>query len=176
MLTMGERDAGAGGHGGERGDAGNHFEGNAGLGELFRFFATPTEHIGIAAFEPNHGFSSHRTVAEDLMDLVLGERVIPPTLSGVDDFSAGRGESEENGIDQRVVHDDVRAAQDFGATEGEETGIARTGPDEVHTTRFRFRHGRRVTGSPGVGEGRRTEDRGRRCSLARRPVVGLGGR
>lgn len=89
------------------------------------------------------------------MDFILRERVIASTLAGIDDFSAWRCQPEEQGVDERVVHDDVRAAQDFGASESKETGIARTCPDEVNAARFRFRHGRSVEGRPGAGEGRR---------------------
>ena len=94
QAPVGDRDAGVGGHGDRRGDAGHHLEGDAGRGQGQRLLAAPAEHERVAALEPHHGLAGPAPVDEQGVDRVLVDRAAG-RLADVDPLGAGRGQVEQ---------------------------------------------------------------------------------
>ena len=182
-VAQGHRDAGVGGHGDGRGDAGHDLEGDAG------------RRAGPAASSPPRANTngspplSRTTVAagaavldEQRVDLVLGHRRAAGRLADADALGAGRRQVEQRRDRQPVVDHHVGPAQHLGAPHGEQPGVARA----------RRRRGRRsrlgtigpdresVSGSSSAappvveqvaGDGRARRPRGRRRRAAWRSTT-----
>ena len=128
---MRERHAGVGGDAQRRGDAGDDFEGDAGIGQRFGLFAAASEDERIAALEPDHGEAAARALDQHGADLFLGEGVGGFLLADVEALGVGRGEIEQ-GVGGEVVEEDgVGLLQNAAAFDGDEIGIAGPGAYEV---------------------------------------------
>ena len=81
------------------------------------------EHEGVAALEAHHLEPGPAPRHQQLADLVLVHRGPAGRLAHVDQLGAGRGQVEQAGHRQPVVHDHVGAAQHLGAPNGQQAGI-----------------------------------------------------
>ena len=68
-------------------------------------------------------------------------------LASVDDFGGPGNQAQQVPVHQRVIDHDVRAAEQLGATQGEEAGITRPGAHQInHACRL---HARGILGGKG---------------------------
>ena len=86
---------------------------------------------------------------------VLGEVDLARGLARGDQLGAGGRELEQRGRRQAVVHDDVGRAEQLGAADGEEPGVARARADEVDGHRGVVARGRAASVRRGRGARRR---------------------
>src|SRR5438876_5118948 len=127
---MGHWNAGVGRSRDRRADARDDFKANAGGLERGRFFTAPAEHEGIAALQPNDSATAKRLDDQKRVDLLLRPRVVTALLPDEHETGVRRHQLEQARVHQAVVHDNVGTAEQAAATDGEKTGIARTGADE----------------------------------------------
>ncbi len=127
-----------------RGDAGDHFERNAGVGERFGLFAATAENEGIAALQPHHREPPARPVDKHLADLFLCVGVHGFLLPYIKPLGCGRCEFEQRVIGQMIVEDGVGRGEDAPALPGDQFGIAGPGAHEIYLIHRRdlvFRNG-----------------------------------
>ena len=130
MGAVRERDAGVGGGGEGRRDAGNDFEGDAGGHEGLGFFAAAAEDERIAAFEPNDVFALPGKADEGGLDIGLRAAKAAAFFTDEDFFRIGPGEGEDGGGDEVIVDDGVGFADEAVSLEREQLGVAGAGADE----------------------------------------------
>src|SRR5205085_12105016 len=118
-----DRDPGGAGHGRERRDACDYFEGNAGFGERERLLPAAAEEERVAALEPHDVVAATAERNEQLVDLFLLEAV------ALDAQCVGRRLVDELGCDEAVVHDDIARAHAFEALDRDPSRAARARPD-----------------------------------------------
>ena len=111
VAPVGHRDAGVGRHRHRRGHPGDHLEGDAGRGQLFRFFAAPAKDKGVAALEAHHREPGPGPFHQQLVDAALGHRVGPGLLAHIEQFRPRRGLFQEFRAGQLVVDHDIGPAQ-----------------------------------------------------------------
>ena len=139
-TPVGDGDPGVGGHGHGRGDPGDDLEGHPGPDEGLGLLAPPAQNEGIAALESHDLEAGQAPVHQQPVDLVLGHGGAG-ALAHVDQIGPGRGQLQQRGLGQAVVHHHVGPAHHLGAPQGQQPRIAGAGPDQVD------RH-RRLTGRP----------------------------
>ena len=92
---MGERNAGVGRDAAGGGDAGHDLEGNAGGGQRLDFLAAAAEDERVAALQPHHALALARQPHQQLVDLVLAERMVAALLAGVDALGLAAAQLED---------------------------------------------------------------------------------
>ena len=143
-VAVGQWDPGVGEHAVGRGYSRNDLEGDAGLAHGLGFLAAAAEHVGIAALETDDALAGAGMRDQQLEDLVEGAPAVTSPVADADALGVRTGEVEQPPVEQVVVEDDVGFPQVLSAAQGEQSGITRTGADEVHTARARRREGARV--------------------------------
>src|SRR5207247_5787045 len=139
----------------------NDLEGDAVARQRLRLLAAPAEDEGVAALEPHDTAPAPRVPDEERVDAFLGQRVSAARLAGEDAARPGCL-VEEASIDQAIVDDDVGAAQELEATDGDQPRVAGAGADECHrpythaATPRRSRRWRLASSSPRSTMSRRT--------------------
>jgi hypothetical protein len=128
--AMRDRNPGVCGSGQRGRNARHDLERDAGRGQLLRFFATASEDERIAAFEPDDRFPFLRFVDQELVDLLLRQRVFRCTLADVDNFRALRRAIRDGVGDESIDGDEIGACDEVRGADRQETGIAGTGTDE----------------------------------------------
>ena len=136
-VAMGEWNTSVVGCCDDRRDARDDFEWNLGLGQCLGFFAAAPEDVRVAALEANHGFAFTRFRNQQRIEFVLWHSVIFGAFAAVNDLGGPRSEPEQIRINERVVHDDIGATEQFRAAHGEESAVAWSGTDQIDRT-FRF--------------------------------------
>jgi hypothetical protein len=106
-----DRDAGVGGYGDGRSDAGHDLEGHAGGDQRGRLLAAAGEHEGIATLEPHHRLPTAPALDQQVVDLGLRQAHVPRRLADVDALGGGGCQIEQRLLRQSVVDDDVGPAQ-----------------------------------------------------------------
>ena len=111
MIAVRERDAGVVGHSRKRGHAGHDLERNFRVVQALGFFATATEHVGVATFEAHDGFA-FAGFGDELFDdvgaIVFG---VFGSTSPEKNFCFRGREFEQGKIYQRVIDDDIGTAE-----------------------------------------------------------------
>ena len=126
QRALGQRRRGQGGA-----DARHHLTGNAIGLQRGQFFFEPTEHAGIATFEPHHPRMTARRVDQQRIDRGLPGGMAEAAFAHVQPFSLGR-QIAQRGIGQRVEQHHLRLRQPARAAHGDQVGLARSGADEDH--------------------------------------------
>ena len=134
MFAMRQRDAGVGGEAEGRGDAGDDFEGNAGLGQRFGLLTAAAEQEWVAALEPDHGEPAARALDEHGGDFILGKSVRRFLLTDVEAFGGGWREIKQRGGRQVIEEHGVGLGEEAAAFDGDQLGIAGAGADEIDFT------------------------------------------
>ena len=99
---------------GDRGrNAGNDFERNPGARQLLGLFAAAAEDEGIASFEPHDSFSLSRFGNEQLVDLILRQRVRARSLSDI--HALASHERRDLRRDERIECDEIGARDQFSS-------------------------------------------------------------
>jgi hypothetical protein len=80
VVAMGDRNAGVGGTGDGRTDAGHDFKGTAGFDQFLGFLTPASENEGVAAFEPGHAFAGKRLPHEQALMSSWGMVWLPASL------------------------------------------------------------------------------------------------
>ena len=115
-----------------RGDAGHHLERNAEGREGLDLLPAAAEDERIAALEPQHPLAGEREPGEEIVDLVLRDRVVTGLLPGVDSLGVAPRQIEHRVRHQAVVDDDVRLLHEPQGPEREQVRVAGSSPDQVH--------------------------------------------
>ena len=151
-VAHGDRNPGVSRDGHRRGDAGHHLEVHVGTGQRGGLFPTAGEHEGVASFEPNHLLSGPAPGHEQGVDVVLGGAGSAGLFAHRNALSVRRGQIEQRGHRQPVVHHHVGTGQHLRAPQGQQGGIARPRAHQVHGHRAaptgRPANRRPVTGPP----------------------------
>ncbi len=127
--TVGHRNSGSSGRGNHRRHTGDDFEVEAGGHEGKRFFATPSEHERIAAFEANDVAPALAELNQQFVDQLLRDGG-PRSLADVDQLGTLSCKRENSGANERIVHDDVGGLQPTQPADRQQVGVARPGADE----------------------------------------------
>ena len=127
---MGDRDAGVGRASNRRRNARHDLDRNARRDQLLGLFAAATEDEWIAAFEAHDALPLLRLVDEQLIDLVLRQRVCAGPLADIHDLGRRRETIDDVGGDKRVDGDEIGVGDQFRGSDREKTGVAGTGADE----------------------------------------------
>ena len=130
---MGDGDAGVGGGGDARGDAGDDLELDPGRAQRFALLAAATEDEGVAALEADDALAGLRRLDQPLPDLLLRYRRHAGLLADVDQLGVLAGAVERPGRDQAVVEDRRRRWRSAPAS----------APSSARDRRARHRPGRR---------------------------------
>ena len=128
---MGDRNAGISGRCDGGGDAGNDLKRDARRPALLRLFSAPTEDERIAALQPCHRLALFGLRDQQGIDVRLPHRVLGARLADIDLFGVGTDMLEQGGVREPIVHHDIGGAQQLHAAHGDQSGIARPGPDQV---------------------------------------------
>jgi hypothetical protein len=131
VIAVGDRDAGVGGAGDGRADAGDDFEWHAGGGEFGGFLGAAAEDHRVAALEADHGAAGLGFLYDERVDLVLRHRVVLGALADVDFAAARFGPREKFGVDEGIVDEHIGALDDLLGSERDETDVTRSGSDEI---------------------------------------------
>ena len=75
------------------------------------FLAAPAEDEGVAAFQPHDPLAPACVLDDELVDLVLRQRVLGRPLAHVDQLSVRGCMGEQAGVDQPIVEDHLRLRQ-----------------------------------------------------------------
>ena len=130
QAPVGDGHARIGRNGDGRRDARHHLKGHPGRLQGEDLLAAATEHERVAAFEPDDLPPGPAVPDQHRVDGVLIHRPAG-RLPDVDALRPGRRQFQEAGVRQPVVHDDVGAAQQLGAPDGQQARVAGPGPDQV---------------------------------------------
>ena len=128
-IPMGKRDAGIGGAGEGRGNAGNDLVGHLGLVESRHFLGATPEYKGVPTLQPEHPLALSGLLHEKFADLLLGHGVTAGLLADVDPFAILRNFFEQERVDQVVVDHDLASGHEPHRLDGDEIKVAGTGPD-----------------------------------------------
>src|SRR2546422_5889312 len=128
-AAVGQRDPGVRGHRDGGGHPRHDLERDPRARQRLRLLAAPAEDEGVAALEPHDAPAAPRVPHEEGVDLLLGQRVSAARLAREDPARPWRL-VEETPIHQAVVDDDVGAAQEPEAADGDQPRVAGTGADE----------------------------------------------
>jgi hypothetical protein len=120
----GGRRRGAGGH------ARHHAPGDAGGGEGGRLLAAAAEQEGIAALQPHHALPGARRGDQPRGDLRMRHRRRALALADRHERGARPHQAQHAATGQRVVQDDVGAAQRLGGAQRQQARVAGAGADE----------------------------------------------
>ena len=132
---MGERNAGVGGNGDRRRDAGNDLEGDAGRRQRLGLLAAAAENEGITALESDDALALPRSGDEQPDDLVLFDTLTAAVLADQHALGPLRGVVEQARIGQVVVDDHIAALQAAHSIDGDQPGASRPGADQIHRSR-----------------------------------------
>ena len=113
------------------GDAGDFLERHARVQQFLGLFAAPAEDVGIAAFEPGDDFAFFGFFYDELVDAVLRERMVSGDLADVNAFRVGPGIAEQGVVGEVVIHDHIGLFENVLALDGQQTGVAGSGADEI---------------------------------------------
>ena len=126
-VAHGDRDAGVGRHARWPSEMpGTTSNGTPAASSAGGLLAAPGEHEGVAALEPDHlpaRPGPARPAAASISSWAMV--ALAGRLAHVDALGAGRGQVEQAGHREPVVHDDVGPAQHLGPPHGQQPGIAR---------------------------------------------------
>jgi hypothetical protein len=131
---MSDGDAGVVGNSDGGSDAGDDFERDAGFGEFLGLFASAAKHVGIPPFEADDGATFAGLLDEQLVQFLLGNGVLVGAFPGVKDLGGARCVTEQVGVYQGVVDNDLSLGEKGGASEGKESGISRACTNEINDT------------------------------------------
>jgi hypothetical protein len=131
-IAVGDRDARVGGGSHARGDAGHDLEVDARLDQLLALLAPAPEDVRIAALEAADDEAGPGLLHDQVVDLVLGQGVVPALLAHVQDLAIRLAPLQEVGVGQVVVDHDVAGLDDLLGAQGQHARIARTGSDEEY--------------------------------------------
>ena len=128
---MRDRDPCGGGTGDSRRDTRDDLERDAGRSKRLGLFPASAEHERVAAFQPDDRVAGARLADQDARDLRLRLGVLLWLLADVDPLRVRAHEAHQRAGPEPVVDDDVCAAKEREATNGDQAGIAGAGADEV---------------------------------------------
>gem|GEM_PF-3377343 len=131
-IAMRERDTGIGRAARRRRDAGHHLEGDALGGERVDLLAAAPEDERVAALQAHHALAFAREAHQQVIDVLLRQRVLRALLAGVDALGLQAHQVEDRLRHQAVVHHHVGLLHEAQRAEGEQVRIARTGADQRH--------------------------------------------
>ena len=127
-----DRDAGVGGGGDGRRDAGHDLEGHAGREQGAGLLAAAGEHERIAALEAHDLLAPPAALDQQRVDLRPGASWPGPgALPTLMRSAPRRRQVEQAGDREPVVDDDVGAAEHLGAPHGQQPGITGSGTHQV---------------------------------------------
>ena len=132
------------------GNAGHDFKRDAGGGQFPGLLAAAAKDVGIAALEADDAFAGAGFVHQQLVQLVLGNGVVAGAFAGINQFRARRGQAEQVPVDERVIDDHVRAAEQLRPAHGNQAGVARAGADQIDSP-FGF-HGGQFRGQTPIAQ------------------------
>ena len=127
---MRHRDAGGGGDRDRTGHAGNDFDVHAGSNAGGGLFRSTAEDERIAALEPHHTSTGGRAFDDQIVDLLLGQRVCVRRLARVDDLDIVSEGGEQLAWGEPVHHDDVGAREQLTTARCNQPGVAGSATDE----------------------------------------------
>ncbi len=109
-IAMSQGNTGVVWHGDKRRNSRDDLKSYAGIGKLFCLFAATAKDVGIATFEPDNGLAFARLCDQQLVELILRNRVLFGALATIDDLCRFRRESQQLGIHKRVIDHDLGTA------------------------------------------------------------------
>ena len=135
MVAMGQRQAEPAGQSQGGGDAGHHGDGNAVAFQHLDLLAGATEDHRIARFEPHHMLALLREAQHHGIDIFLLAAVARGALAHQHPPGLAAGHFEHLGRDQVIEQDHIGRLQRAHGLDGEEIGIAGSGPDQGDSAR-----------------------------------------
>lgn len=126
MVAMRQGDAGIGGAGQRRGDAGHDLVRHVVRAQVFQLFAAASEDEGVAAFQAHHAPAGARLGQHEGVDARLGGVVVfAGQLAHGHAFSVAARQRQHALADQAVVQDDVGFIERAQRLERQQAGVAR---------------------------------------------------
>ena len=113
----------------------HHLHGHAGVSAERELFAAATEHVRVAALQPENALARLRVPDEDRVDLVLRHRVVTGQLADVDHRHAIGEPGEQCARAEPVGHHDIRLREKVASAHGDEVGVAGAATDECDGAR-----------------------------------------
>jgi hypothetical protein len=95
-------------------------------------FAAAPEDERIAAFEAYDDLAFLGLVHEELVDLILRQRMRAGPLADVHDLGGFRDARRDVVRHERIEGDEIRLRDQFRGAQGEQTGVAGAGADEIN--------------------------------------------
>jgi hypothetical protein len=130
------RDAGVGGDRHRGAHPGHDLERDPGLREGQRLLAAPAEHERVAALQAHHEPTGAGVLDQERVDPGLRQAVGARVLAREDAEGARRRLVEQRRVDQAIVDDHARSAEDLDPAHGHEARIARPRSDQVDAPRL----------------------------------------
>lgn len=124
----------------------------------------PPEDRGIAPLQPHHHPPRCGFAHEQVVDVGLCPGRAIGNLAHGNDPGLATGKFKDRGVDQPVVHDDIRLVQEPPRLQRQEFGIPRPGTDQMHDA---------PPGLHAPGQKPFQLGLGRRCTVLQRPRPGL---
>src|SRR3990172_4174246 len=128
LAPIGERNTGTGTGSESGGDARHDVEADAMRTQVVDLFAAAPEDERIAAFQAYDGLSTASALNQNRVDLLLCRAATADILADVNVLGVAPRKVQHFASDQAIVHNHVRFLQRSQALEGEQPGIARSGP------------------------------------------------
>ena len=128
---MRNRNARISGRGNRRRDAGHDLKRHARRPTLLRLFPASSKYERIAAFQARHRFALPRLRNEQRVDVGLFHRMLRARLADVGLLGVRADILEQGRMGETIVDDDVARAQQLHAAHGDQSGIARSGSNQI---------------------------------------------
>ena len=129
---VGHRNAGVGRRRDARRHAGHHLHRDAPGRQMGRLLAAPAKQKGIAALEPHDQTAAAGQLHQHRIGTGLGHRMVAAALAHEAALTARRHQIQQGLGHQGVVDEGIALLQEAMGLEGEQLGIARTRPHQIH--------------------------------------------
>ena len=133
--AVGDRDAGIGRGRDGRGHSGHYLKGYAPAEQVGGLLAAPPEHKGIAALKAGDHLALHGQITDEPADILLAHGVVAALFAHIYALGTSRGQVQELGVGQIVIHHGVGLFQRPHPLQGEQFGIAGPRTHQIHFTR-----------------------------------------
>ena len=137
-VPVSHRNSGVGGHGQSRGHPGHLLKGNPVFLQQLQLLTAPAEQEGIAALQTDHPFALLRFFQQNLIDAMLGHRVIAGLFANIDFLSVPGNQAQDFRADQAIKDNDLCLAKGFQSLPGQQARVTGACAHQSHITRVHW--------------------------------------